>query len=177
MADAFLSAGILGQGDEAFLLEEEQCAGLVGVVSGDNDGSAFGSGLNAVYTVAVKAEGLVVDEGCGDQVSVVGGVVGIEEGGVLEVVCIQLAVVESLVGQDVVVIDDDLKGVAFLCKGFLYDFEDLCVGGGACADNDGVVICEGCGAEAGQSQNQSEDDRKGFLHFVILLVFNVFYFQ
>ena len=43
VADALLSGGILGQGDQAFLLEQEQCAGLVGVVSGDNDGCAFGA--------------------------------------------------------------------------------------------------------------------------------------
>ena len=41
VADALLSGGILGESDQAFLLEQEQCAGLVGVVSGDEDGCAF----------------------------------------------------------------------------------------------------------------------------------------
>ena len=82
VADALLSACILGESDEAFLLEEEKCAGLVGVVCGDDDGSAVCEVSKRGHAVAVDAERLVVDKSCGDEVGSVGLVVALEVGGV-----------------------------------------------------------------------------------------------
>ena len=58
----------------------------------------------------------------------------------LEVVCVERAVGEGLVRQDIVVIGDDLELVAFVGEGLLDLLEDLGVRGGAGADGDDLVI-------------------------------------
>ena len=101
VVDALLGARVIGELYEAFLLEEEKCAGLVGVVSGDDDGCAGLKLGEIAHAVAVDAERLIVDLRSGDEVSAVGSVEAVEVGGVLEVVCVKLAVCKSGVGQDV----------------------------------------------------------------------------
>ena len=58
--DALFKGSVLGQLDQAFLLEEKKCAGAVAVVSGDDDGCAFGNFGDAGNAVAVDAERLIV---------------------------------------------------------------------------------------------------------------------
>ena len=134
MVDALLGARVIGELYEAFLLEEEKCAGLVGVVSGDDDGCAGLKLGEIAHAVAVDAERLIVDLGSGDEVSAVGSVEAVQVRGVLEVVGVERAVRQGLVGQDIVVIGDDLELVALVGKRLLDLLEDLCVRGGGGAD-------------------------------------------
>lgn len=80
-----------------------------------------------------------------DEVGAVLGVEAVEIGLVLEVVCVERAVGQSLVRQDVVVIGDDLELVAFVGEGLLDLLEDLGVRGGAGTDGDDFVIGRGGG--------------------------------
>lgn len=57
MADALFRGGILRQGDETFLSEEEQRAGLVAVVGGDQNGSALGDFIERGNAVAERPNG------------------------------------------------------------------------------------------------------------------------
>ena len=106
----------LGKINEAFLLEEEKCSCLVAVVSGDNDCCAFLNVSYACNAVAVKSERLVVDRSSCYKVSAVGSVEAVKVRCVLEVVCIKLTVCKSLVGENVVIVDNDVKGVALVCE-------------------------------------------------------------
>ena len=112
--NALFHARVSGQGDQAFLLQEQQSAGLVAVVGGDDDGCACGDGCDCVNAVAVEAEGLVVDQGSRGKMCAVCFVEAIEVRGVLEVVCVQIALLQSGVGQNVIVLDNDVQGVALL---------------------------------------------------------------
>ena len=64
--NTLIKGSVLGQLDQAFLLEEEKCAGAVAVVSGDDDGCAFGNLGDAGNAVAVDAERLIVDDCCSE---------------------------------------------------------------------------------------------------------------
>ena len=123
--NALFKGSVLGQLYQAFLLEKEKSAGAVAVVSGDDDGCAFGNFGDAGNAVAVDAERLIVDNCRGDEVGAVGLIVAVEVGAVLEVVCIESAFGKSLVGQDVIVIDNDVQGVALFCESVLDLLEDL----------------------------------------------------
>ena len=192
VVDALLGARVIGELYEAFLLEEEKCAGLVGVVSGDDDGCAGLKLGEIAHAVAVDAERLIVDLCSGDEVSAVGSVEAVEVGGVLEVVCVKLAVCKSGVGQDVIIVNNDLKVVALGSKNVLDGLKDLGVGGGACADDQRgqgsgsfgrVCGSLGCGrlrggggacaatasGENAECEYECEDDGKSLLHFVFLL--------
>ena len=133
----------IGKINEAFLLEEEKCSCLVAVVSGDNDCCAFLNVSYACNAVAVKSERLVVDRSSCYKVSAVGSVEAVEVRCVLEVVCIKLTVCKSLVGENVVIVDNDVKGVALVCESVLYKVEDLAVRCGGCAYSDNVVAVGG----------------------------------
>ena len=61
----------------------------------------------------------------------------------LEVVCIKLTVCKSLVGENVIIVDNDVKGVALVCESILYKVEDLAVRCGGCAYSDNVVAVGG----------------------------------
>ena len=65
----------------------------------------------------------------------------------LEVVCIESALGESLVGQDVIVIDNDVQGVALGCKSVLDLLEDLGMGNCGRAYGDLNGLC--CGRSFG----------------------------
>ena len=129
MADALFRGGILRQGDETFLSEEEQRAGLVAVVGGDQNGSALGDFIERGNAVAEKTERLIVDETGGDEVRAVAGVEAVQVRGVLEVVGVKLAVFKSGVGQDVIIENNDLEIVAFLGEEGLDLLKDLGVRG------------------------------------------------
>ena len=66
--DRGLQAGILGQGDETLLLEEQQGAAAVGGVVGDGDLRAVGQSVQRSGLAGVEAEGLIVDGAGADQV-------------------------------------------------------------------------------------------------------------
>jgi len=66
---------------------------------------------------------------------------------VLEVVCIKSALGESLVGQDVIVIDNDVQGVALFCESVLDLLEDLGMGNSGRAYGDLNGLC--CGGSFG----------------------------
>ena len=138
MADALFRGGILRQGDETFLSEEEQRAGLVAVVGGDQNGSALGDFIERGNAVAEKTERLIVDETGGDEVRAVAGVEAVQVRGVLEVVGVKLAVFKSGVGQDVIIENNDLEIVAFLGEEGLDLLKDLGVRGRGSADGDGL---------------------------------------
>ena len=115
-----------------------------------------------------------------DKVGAVFGVEAVEVGLVLEVVCVERAVGQSLVRQDVVIIGDDLEFVAFVGEGLLDLLEDLGVRGGAGADGDDFVIGRGGGlAAAGtqcderERQHEGEDERRDLFHgsFSFILLF------
>ena len=129
MADALFRGGILRQGDETFLSEEEQRAGLVAVVGGDQNGSALGDFIERGNAVAEKTERLIVDETGGNEVRAVAGVEAVQVRGVLEVVGVKLAVFKSGVGQDVIIENNDLEIVAFLGEEGLDLLKDLGVRG------------------------------------------------
>ena len=130
-----------------------------------------------------------MDETGGNEVRAVAGVEAVQIRGVLEVVGVKLAVLESGVGQDVVIENHDLEIIAFLGENGLDLLKDLGVRGGGSADSDGF-LCGGLfgrrfgggslgsgglfrggrgggGAAGGQreQQRQSEDDRKNLFHF------------
>ena len=65
---ALFGGSIGGQLNEAFLRQQEQSTRLVGVVGGDQDGCVGGNVRNRGNTVAVQAERLIVDLGCGDEI-------------------------------------------------------------------------------------------------------------
>ena len=101
-----------------------------------------------------------MDGGGGHQGGVVLLVVAVQVGGVLEVVGVQLSVSQSTVGHDIIVIGDDLQGVALVCQGLLHLLQDLSVGCGAGTDTDGLVVCllaAGSHGGEGQKQGQNED--------------------
>ena len=75
-----------------------------------------------------------MDLGSGDEVSAVGSVEAVQVRGVLVVVGVERAVRQGLVGQDIVVVHNDLQIVAFGGQGVLDLLEDLCVRGGGGAD-------------------------------------------
>ena len=118
-AHALGGVRVIGELDQALLLEQEQGAGLVAVVGRDDDGRALGEVLQVGDAVAVDAERLIVDGADGDEVGTIRGVEAVEVGLVLEVVGVERAVGQSLVRQDVVVIGDDLELVAFVGEGLL----------------------------------------------------------
>ena len=66
----------------------------------------------------------------------------------LEVVCVESALGESLVGQDVIVIDNNVQGVALFCESVLDLLEDLCMGNGGSAygDLNGFCCCGSLGS-------------------------------
>ena len=94
----------------------------------------------------------------------------------LEVVCVERAVGQGLVRQDVVVIGDDLELVAFVGEGLLDLLEDLGVRGGAGADGDdfvigrgGVLVVGGLAAAGTQCdererQHEGEDEGRDLFH-------------
>ena len=107
-----------------------------------------------------------MDQGGGNQVSALGGVVAIQIGGVLEVVGVQGTLGQGLVGQHIVVIDNDLQLVAVLLQGFLHLLQDLSVRSGAGADFDDFVF--GLLAAGGEAENGSdgENDSNNLFHFI-----------
>ena len=94
----------------------------------------------------------------------------------LEVVCVERAVGQGLVRQDVIVIGDDLELVAFVGEGLLDLLEDLGVRGGAGADGDdfvigrgGVLVVGGLAAAGTQCdererQHEGEDEGRDLFH-------------
>ena len=90
-AHALGGVRVIGELDQALLLEQEQGAGLVAVVGGDDDGRALGEILQVGDAVAVDAERLIVDGADGDEVGTILGVEAVEVGLVLEVVCVKLS--------------------------------------------------------------------------------------
>ena len=118
-----------------------------------------------------------------DEVGAVLGVEAVKIGLVLEVVCVERAVGQSLVRQDVVVIGDDLELVAFVGEGLLDLLEDLGVRGGAGADGDdfvigrgGVLVVGGLAAAGTQCdererQHEGEDERRDLFHGSFSFIF------
>ena len=79
-AHALGGVRVIGKLDQALLLQQEQGAGLVAVVGGDDDGRALGETLQVGDTVAVDAERLVVDGTDGNEACAVFGVEAVEIG-------------------------------------------------------------------------------------------------
>ena len=129
----------LGKINESLLPEKEKCSCLVAVVSGDNDSCALCNVCNAVNAVSVKSERLVVDRSSCNQVSSVGLVIAVQIRCVLKIVSIKLAVRKSLVGKNIIIIDNDLKIIALLSKCILNEVQDLTVRCGCCAYLDNIV--------------------------------------
>ena len=171
---AVIDGGVLGQGDQTLLLEQEQGAGAVGIVAGDDDGGAVGQLAQVAQAVGIDAEGLIVDLGYPDQVGAVGLVEAVEIGGVLEVVGVEIAVLQGGVGQNVVVIDHNLQVVALLGQLIFDQLKDLGVGRGARADDEGSQICRVSGLRAGESDAQSKQSGKengeNLFHGIVLLI-------
>ena len=130
--------------------------------AGDEDGRAGGDVGDLVNAVAVEAEGLVVDQARGDQVRAVGLVEVVQVRGVLEVVGVELAVLQSGVGQNVVVVDHDLEVIAFGSERVLDLFEDLGVRGGAGADHDLDGLGRGGGGSFRSGRGGSRSGGRGW---------------
>ena len=141
------SGGVLRQVDQALLLQQQQRAGLVGVVRRDDDGRAVLQLGQVGNALAVDAERLIVDRRGDCQMRAVCLVEAVEIRGVLEVVRVQLAAFQRLVRQNVIVKHHDLQLPALGGEGVLHLLEDLGVRGGACADGDDLV--GGVGAFSG----------------------------
>ena len=122
---ALARRGVGGQLDQTLLLQQQQRARFVGIVSGNDDGRAVRQLGQAAQAVCVDAERLIVDLRSRDQLGAVGGVEALEIRGVLEVVRVKLAVVQRLVRQHVVIKNLDLERPAVLGEGIFDLREDL----------------------------------------------------
>ena len=67
-------------------------------------------------------------------------IVVVEVGCVLVVVCVKLSACNCVVGQYIIIVNGDLKIVAFLSELILYKFEYLAVGCSCCAYLDNLII-------------------------------------
>ena len=112
-----------------------------------------------------------------DQMGAVFGIEAVKVGGVLEVVGIQSAVFQSGVGKNIVIVDHDFQFVAGFLQSRLGSFQDLSVGSGAGAHNDGLGFSGfggfgGLGGAAGgqsQNENECEDEGNDLFHGLYLL--------
>ena len=105
------------------------------------------------------------------EVGAVGLVKAVQIGGVLEIVSVQIAVLQGGVGQDVVVIDDDLQVIALFGQLILHQFEDFRMGGGAGADHQGGQLVSRAGGDAERRQKQDgEQQSKNLFHGLFLLL-------
>ena len=89
----------------------------------------------------------------------------------LEVVGVQIAVLQGGVGQDVVVIDDDLQVIALFGQLILHQLEDFRMGGGAGADHQGGQLVSRAGGDAERRQKKNgEKQSKNLFHGLFLLL-------
>ena len=154
MVDAVSGVCAFGKNDQAFLREQKQRAGLVGVVRRNEDLRSARKVLQGGNGVAVQAERFVVDGAGGDQRRVVGFVEAVQIRSVLEVVRVEVAVLEVVVRQNVVVVGDDLERVALGGEVCLHLFKDLGVRRGARSDADGLAVAAGASCEESRRENE-----------------------
>ena len=124
-------AGVLTQGDDAQVLEQQQGAALVGGVVGHSDDSPVGDVLQGVALAGIDAHGLIVDGAGVHQVSASLSVEVFHVGDVLEEVGVILPFLHGGVGHDIVVVGADLQGDALLSQVVHHLLQDLLVGGAA----------------------------------------------
>ena len=171
---ALFSGGVGGQFNEAFLCQQKQRARLVGVVSRDQDGCVSSNVRNRGNTIAVEAERLIVDLGSSDEIRAVGSVEAVQIRGVLEVVRIERAVSQGLVGQHIVVVDHDLEVIALGSQRVLNLLENfsvrsggsanlqhlkLAIGGSSSIGGGGGVV--GSGLTLGSAAGKRGDEQQG----------------
>ena len=100
----------------------------------------FGKRVERGLLAAVYSHRLNVNCADGNDVSTVLGVEIIKIGGVLEIVCVNLAAVNNLVGDDVVGVLFDIESDVLLCKNILCYLEYLGVGSGGRRNRDGLTL-------------------------------------
>ena len=104
----------------AFLLEKEQCTCFVAVVSRTDYGCALFESFEVGNAVSVDTERLIVNCGCGNKVCSVFLVKRVKVRLVLEVVSINRAVGKSLVGEHIIIVNDDFKRVTVFFEFVFY---------------------------------------------------------
>ena len=107
-----------------------------------------------------------MDHGNGNQLGAVVCVEGIEVGNVLEVVCIQFAVVNNQIGLHIVGILLDVQRPAVLGQNFCCDLQDLSMGRGRSSNGDGLGIGIAAAGSQRQGQDQGQNDCNGLFHNV-----------
>ena len=117
-------------------MEQQQRAGFVGRIVGHGDGRAIGDVAQVSALAGVDAQGLEVNRTGGNQIGAVVLVEVEQIGQMLEVVRIQIARFQCLVGQDVVGELFDLKLNALLGEEGLDGLENLGMGSGRRADDE-----------------------------------------
>ena len=130
-------------------LKQEQGARLVGGIVGDGNGVAVGDLFEGRLGSGINAEGLIMDPAGNAEVGAVVGVEVLQVVDVLEIIGVDLAAVDDIVGLDIILKLDDLKFVALCCQDRLYLRQDLRVGCGARGDSNvivfrGLCFCFGC---------------------------------
>ena len=142
-------------------------AALVGGVVGHGDDGPVRDVVQGVALAGVDAHGLIVDGAGVDQMGVALGVEVVHVGDVLEEVGVDFPFFHSGVGENVVVVGDDLQGDALLGQHVDHLLQDLLVGGGGSADLQGDRLAGGAGiffgfglaggSAAAGSQTQAQD--------------------
>lgn len=124
-------ANAILKGDQALLLKKKQSACFVGCIVGNSNLSAVLQLLEIGDALGVDAHGLKMNCGYGNKVSALFLVEVLQVGAMLEVVCVNVAVLGYIIGLNVVGEFLYFERIAFLLKdGGNGVVQDFCMGGG-----------------------------------------------